>query len=351
MCQTASRMHALLAYHGECPPRRPWHRSGGGVTPGSARLRAGEHGIVYVHDLKSAHGTWIDGQRIKEHVPTALKLGKELRFGAPEGGARFRVKGVPARKRKAEGGEGDERAKRFAGQTVRCAHVLLKHAGSRRPASDRDPDGKIIKARPRRARAAARAARGPRPGGGGVSAGAAAGGRRRRAARARRRINCAGTGRTSSVGRRAPPRPGAARARCVTRGRADRLSFGTWRSGSPSAAPTRREATSGISRLERWSRPSPRPPSTSRRAPAPAPAPRPRPPRARARPAPRRPVRGAGGELRGAGRRWPLPPPRTNWTRRVPHPVLIGHAASAQVGEVSGPVSTPSGVHIIKRLE
>ena len=43
--------------------------------------------------------------------------------------------------------------------------------------------------------------------------------------------------------------------------------------------------------------------------------------------------------------------PRTNWTRRVPHPVLIGHAASAQVGEVSGPVSTPSGVHIIKRLE
>ena len=28
--------------------------------------------------------------------------------------------------------------------------------------------------------------------------------------------------------------------------------------------------------------------------------------------------------------RWvpPPPPPRTKWTRRVPHPVLIGHAAS-----------------------
>ena len=24
------------------------------------------------------------------------------------------------------------------------------------------------------------------------------------------------------------------------------------------------------------------------------------------------------------------PPPRTRWTRRVPHPVLIGHAASQQ---------------------
>jgi hypothetical protein len=29
----------------------------------------------------------------------------------------------------------------------------------------------------------------------------------------------------------------------------------------------------------------------------------------------------------GAARR-PPPPPRTKWTRRVPHPVLIGHAAS-----------------------
>ena len=29
-----------------------------------------------------------------------------------------------------------------------------------------------------------------------------------------------------------------------------------------------------------------------------------------------------------AGGRPPPPPPRTKWTRRVPHPVLIGHAAS-----------------------
>ena len=27
-------------------------------------------------------------------------------------------------------------------------------------------------------------------------------------------------------------------------------------------------------------------------------------------------------------RRLPPPSPRTNWTRRVPHPVLFGHAAS-----------------------
>ena len=27
-----------------------------------------------------------------------------------------------------------------------------------------------------------------------------------------------------------------------------------------------------------------------------------------------------------------VPPPRTKWTRRVPHPVLIGHAASLSRG-------------------
>ena len=33
-------------------------------------------------------------------------------------------------------------------------------------------------------------------------------------------------------------------------------------------------------------------------------------------------------QRRGAAMRSPPPPPRTKWTRRVPHPVLIGHAAS-----------------------
>jgi hypothetical protein len=40
-------------------------------------------------------------------------------------------------------------------------------------------------------------------------------------------------------------------------------------------------------------------------------------------PQPRRPA-----ALQRAARRCPPPPPRTKWTRRVPHPVLIGHASS-----------------------
>ena len=45
-------------------------------------------------------------------------------------------------------------------------------------------------------------------------------------------------------------------------------------------------------------------------------------------------LRGVDGSCRGMFRlvagldKEPPPPPRTKWTRRVPHPVLIGHAAS-----------------------
>ena len=56
------------------------------------------------------------------------------------------------------------------------------------------------------------------------------------------------------------------------------------------------------------------------------------------------------------------PPPRTKWTRRVPHPVLIGHAASRLLGvkgrerggpedvEAEPPEVPPAGVGIVPDL-
>ena len=48
--------------------------------------------------------------------------------------------------------------------------------------------------------------------------------------------------------------------------------------------------------------------------------------------------------IRGAAR--PPPPPRTKWTRRVPHPVLIGHAAShnppGAIAKSDGSINTPT---------
>ena len=48
----------------------------------------------------------------------------------------------------------------------------------------------------------------------------------------------------------------------------------------------------------------------------------------------------------------PRPPPRTNRTRRVPHPVLIGHAASlSQALVVLGGLAGLSGASLMKHLE
>ena len=40
---------------------------------------------------------------------------------------------------------------------------------------------------------------------------------------------------------------------------------------------------------------------------------------------------------RGAAAQARPPPPRTKWTRRVPHPVLIGHAACGAAAQARGP--------------
>ena len=40
------------------------------------------------------------------------------------------------------------------------------------------------------------------------------------------------------------------------------------------------------------------------------------------------------------------PPPRTKWTRRVPHPVLIGHAASLEQVDES-PVLIDTGLRTL----
>jgi hypothetical protein len=44
------------------------------------------------------------------------------------------------------------------------------------------------------------------------------------------------------------------------------------------------------------------------------------------------------------------PPPRTKWTRRVPHPVLIGHAASlSQVGKEAGSLFSTKTLTVLPR--
>jgi pSer/pThr/pTyr-binding forkhead associated (FHA) protein len=88
-------MHAHHGLH----PMRP-----------AAQLVANEQdGLVYIIDLKSAHGTHIEGEKLVPNKPTALKIGQEVRFGAHDGGARYKVTAAPSRKRPAEDKLGDDK--------------------------------------------------------------------------------------------------------------------------------------------------------------------------------------------------------------------------------------------------
>mmetsp|Transcript_82442 Transcript_82442/g.123726 ORF Transcript_82442/g.123726 Transcript_82442/m.123726 type:complete len:162 (+) Transcript_82442:2-487(+) len=77
----------------------------------------------------------------------ALKINQELQFGDNQGGARYEVKSLCAKKRVLEGPREDGESKRSSQEKVKCSHVLVKHNQSRKLRSDRDPEGKAIKAR------------------------------------------------------------------------------------------------------------------------------------------------------------------------------------------------------------
>mmetsp|Transcript_18846 Transcript_18846/g.38314 ORF Transcript_18846/g.38314 Transcript_18846/m.38314 type:complete len:259 (-) Transcript_18846:45-821(-) len=120
---TASRVHALIVHNAE-------------------------DGLVYIIDLKSAHGTHVDGHRIQPDKPTVLKINQEIQFGDNQGGARYEVKSLCAKKRVLEGPREDGDSKKSSSQVqVRCSHVLVKHNQSRKLRSDRDPEGTVIRAR------------------------------------------------------------------------------------------------------------------------------------------------------------------------------------------------------------
>lgn len=91
--------------------------------PALPQLVANEQdGLVYIIDLKSAHGTHVEGEKLIPNRPCALQTGQEVRFGAHDGGARYKVTCAPSRKRPAEdrGGEDEQAAKRKTSKGKVC---------------------------------------------------------------------------------------------------------------------------------------------------------------------------------------------------------------------------------------
>jgi pSer/pThr/pTyr-binding forkhead associated (FHA) protein len=60
----------------------------------------GGRGHVYLMDLGSAHGTFIDKIRVEKNSKTRLRKDQEIWFGIQEGEPRYSVHAVPAKKRR-----------------------------------------------------------------------------------------------------------------------------------------------------------------------------------------------------------------------------------------------------------
>eukprot|EP00879_Flechtneria_rotunda_P016493 GHRR01017260.1.p1 GENE.GHRR01017260.1~~GHRR01017260.1.p1 ORF type:complete len:267 (+),score=70.75 GHRR01017260.1:350-1150(+) len=120
---TASRQHAALCHHND--------------------------GRVFLIDLNSSHGTFLDGHQIPAHKPTVLKNGTTIKFGQME--TKFVVRDVESagEKRRSDATDGVAPKRSASGidpaaassavgdrpSKVRASHLLVKHRDSRRPSS------------------------------------------------------------------------------------------------------------------------------------------------------------------------------------------------------------------------
>jgi len=113
--------------------------------PSSSRKHAAivhhKNGKLYLIDLQSGHGTFVDEVRIKPNSPMSLKEGMTIRFGASS--RLYVVHGVedaPKKRHSDADGASEKKRKIDSGpDSVRCRHILVKHAGSRNPSSWKDP--------------------------------------------------------------------------------------------------------------------------------------------------------------------------------------------------------------------
>ena len=98
-------------------------------------------GRVYVIDLHSAKGTTIDGKKIDKYKPTSLKHGAKLVLGqhGSTPGVSFRVSIEGGGSGAADDSPSKKRAREDEPATVRASHLLVKHNGSRRPSSWKEP--------------------------------------------------------------------------------------------------------------------------------------------------------------------------------------------------------------------
>lgn len=106
-----------------------------------------EEGFVYLIDLNSAHGTFVNGDKLAPNKPKHLKDQDEVKFGASTRTYIFREMREKKRKSRWEDEEETKETSKSNSKlnSVRCAHLLVKHSGSRNPTSWRNKSITITK--------------------------------------------------------------------------------------------------------------------------------------------------------------------------------------------------------------
>ncbi|GFR47805.1 hypothetical protein Agub_g9581 [Astrephomene gubernaculifera] len=114
--QSCSRVHAAIVHHSD--------------------------GRIFLIDLQSTQGTFVDGRRIPPNKPVVLKDQTRIRFGELESEYVLRCESA-AEKRAGEAPSEAPDSKRPAtmadGGRVRASHLLVKHKDVRRPSSWKEP--------------------------------------------------------------------------------------------------------------------------------------------------------------------------------------------------------------------
>mmetsp|Transcript_23139 Transcript_23139/g.32041 ORF Transcript_23139/g.32041 Transcript_23139/m.32041 type:complete len:253 (-) Transcript_23139:71-829(-) len=98
-----------------------------------------ENKRLYLIDLCSTHGTVINGKRAENNKPLELQDGAKIDFGSAPNVYYVTLK--DSRKRKATTPENETLRVKMVKEgpdSVQCSHILVKHAGSRRPSSHKE---------------------------------------------------------------------------------------------------------------------------------------------------------------------------------------------------------------------
>jgi len=146
--QIGSKSYVLFGRNAQMTDIKLDHPS---ISRRHALMGHGSSGNLYVMDLGSSHGTFVNAERLKKRKREPLRDGYTVKFGAStreyivkldldadDDDDGLKTKSNP-KKRKleqaADASNGDSATKRARTDKISCRHLLVKHKESRRPKS------------------------------------------------------------------------------------------------------------------------------------------------------------------------------------------------------------------------